>query len=157
MTQWRTLAHIVMDPLAADWRDQLAQRLGERPRRIGAWAELALYGARLCLEAAHEPQLAAGVQLRVGSFSGPMNTTRLIAKQARSSLPQPFAFMQSQPSYALAVLSQYLAWQGDARFTLCRDKSALLQLAQHECGAEGLLFGWLEEDRCTEWWRFVRA
>ena len=68
----------------------------------------------------------------------------------------PFAFMQSQPSQMLAALSQHLAWQGDARFTLSRDKHAVLQLAQQECGAAGLLIGWVEEDQRTEWWRMVR-
>jgi hypothetical protein len=156
MSSWRTLAHVVADPLPADWRDQLAKRLGQRPRRMGPWAELALYGARLCLDAAQEPALAAGAQLRVASLSGPLSASRTITGQARTGLPMPFAFMQSQPSQMLAALSQHLAWQGDARFTLCRDKQAVLQLAQQECGAAGLLIGWVEEDQRTEWWRMVR-
>ncbi len=153
MSDWRTLAHVVVDPLPADWREQLARRLGQRPRRIGAWAELALYGARLCLDAAGESTLPARAQLRVASLSGPLAATRVIAEQARSSLPMPFAFMQSQPSQMLAALSQQLAWQGDARFMLCRDKDAVLRLARLECGPAGVLIGWVEEDRRTEWWR----
>lgn len=155
MTGWRTLAHVVVDPLPADWRDQLAQRLGQRPRRIGPWAELAVYGARLCLDAAQEPVLPAGAQLRVASLSGPMNATRAVAEQAVAGLPLPFSFMQSQPSQMLAALSQHLAWQGDARFTLCRDAQATLQLAQAECGPAGLLIGWVEEDQRTQWWRLA--
>ncbi|MEO8154189.1 MAG: hypothetical protein ABI605_14050 [Rhizobacter sp.] len=155
MRTWQALAHILVDPLPADWREQLAKRLGHRPRRIGPWAELALYGARLCLDAAQETHLPAGVQLRVASLSGPMSATRTIAEQARTSVPMPFTFMQSQPSQMLAALSQHLAWQGDARFTLCRDRFALLQLAQHECGEGGLLIGWVEEDTRTEWWRLA--
>jgi hypothetical protein len=155
MSPWRTLAHVVVDPLPADWRDRLAERLGQRPRRIGPWAELALYGARLCLDSAQEPALPAGAQLRVASLSGPMAATRTIAEQARLGLPMPFAFMQSQPSQMLAALSRHLAWQGDARFTLCRDQAAVLALAQQESGAAGLLLGWVEEDRRTEWWRMV--
>ena len=155
MSTWHTAAHVLVDPLPADWRERLATRLGQRPRRIGPWAELALYGARLCLDAAGESALPPGTQLRVASLSGPLGASRLISEQARSGLPMPFAFMQSQPSQMLAALSQHLAWQGDARFTVCRDRDALLQLAVHECGAAGLLFGWVEEDLRTEWWRVL--
>lgn len=155
MNGWRTLAHVVVDPLPADWREQLAKRLGQRPRRIGPWAELALYGARLCLDAAQEAALPAGTQLRVASLNGPVSATRAVAEQAGAGLPLPFSFMQSQPSQMLAALSQHLAWQGDARFTLCRDPQALLQLAQAECGPGGLLIGWVEDGQRSEWWRLA--
>lgn len=148
-------AHVVVDPLPPDWREQLAQRLGARPRRIGEWAELALHGARLCLDAAGEDTLPAGATLRVASLSGPMAATRAVAEQARASLPLPFTFMQSQPSQMLAAVSQALRWQGDARFVVCRDVQATLRLAQLESGPAGLLIGWVEEARRTEWWRFV--
>ena len=160
MKAWHMLAHVVVDPLPADWRDRLALRLGERPRRIGPWAELALYGARLCLDEVREQVLPAGVQLRLASLSGPASATAAIIEQARTGLPKPYSFMQSQPSHALAVLSQHLAWQGDARFTLCRDEAAVLQLAQRECEAceaSGLLIGWVEEGRRSEWWRWRRC
>ncbi|HEX3138821.1 MAG TPA: hypothetical protein VHQ87_02130 [Rhizobacter sp.] len=154
-TRWRTAAHVVIDPLPADWREQLARRLGQRPRRIGAWTELALYGARVCLDAAQEEALPAGALLRVASLSGPRSATHAIVEQSRMGLPMPFSFMQSQPSQMLAALGQHLAWQGDARFTLCRDREATLQLAQLESGAPGVLIGWVEEDLRTEWWRLV--
>ena len=154
MTTWHTVAHVALDPLPLDWRDQLATRLGRRPRRIGICAELALYGARLCLDAAQEPVLPSGALLRMASFNGLLAITQAIAEQARTGLPMPFAFMQSQPSQVLAALSQHLAWQGDARFVLCRDAHALRQLAQLECGAAGVLIGWVEDQR-TEWWRLV--
>ena len=156
MNSWRTIAHINVDPLPSDWREQLTTRLGQRPRRIGQWAELALYGARLCLDAAHEPVLPSGVQLRVASLSGPLQASHSIVEQARTGLPRPFTFMQSQPSQMLAALSQHLAWQGDARFTVCRDTQAVMQLAQLESGAGGLLIGWVEENSRTAWWRMVR-
>jgi hypothetical protein len=155
MSTWRLMAHVAVDPLPPDWRDHLAQRLGERPRRIGPWAELALYGARLCLDAAQEAALPADAKLRVASFSGPLHATRTMAKQAQTGLPMPFVFMQSQTSHMLAALSRHLAWQGDACFTLCRDRHAVLQLAQQECSSAGLLIGWVEEDVRSEWWRMV--
>ncbi|HEY0819849.1 MAG TPA: hypothetical protein VGD46_13790 [Rhizobacter sp.] len=150
-------AHVVLDPPPAGWREQLARRLGTRPRRIGGWAELALHGARLCLDAAQEEQLPAGALLRVVGVHGPMGATRLAAEQAREGLPLPFTFMQSQPSQMLAALGQHLGWQGDARYVLSRDAQASLQLAQLECGSGGLLLGTVDEDRRTEWWRFLRS
>jgi len=155
MSTWQTLAHVTIDTLPADWREQLAQRLGQRPRRIGAWAELALYGARQCLDAADEDVLPEGVQLRVASLHGPLTATAAITAQSRSGLPMPFSFMQSQPSQMLAALALQLGWRGDARFTVSRDAQALLQLARLECGPQGVLIGWVEEDRRTEWMRLV--
>jgi hypothetical protein len=154
---WRVASHVVADPLPADWREQLVQRLGTRPRRIGAWAELALYGARRCLDEAGEAALAPGASLRVASLGGTMDATRVIARQSLTGLPLPFDFMQSQPSQMLAALGQHLGWQGDARFVQCRDAQATLALAQLESGTAGLLFGWVESGRRTEWWRFVRT
>lgn len=147
-------AHVVFDPLPADWRDQLARRLGTRPRRIGGWAELALFGARLCLDAAQEEQLPTGALLRVVGVHGPMEATRVVAEQATQGLPLPFTFMQSQPSQTLAALSQHLGWQGDARYVLSRDAHATLQLAQLEAGPTGFLIGTVTEDHRTEWWRY---
>lgn len=156
ISNWRVVAQVCLDPLPNDWREQLIQRIGQRPRRIGGWAELALYGARLCLDAAQEAMLPSAVQLRVASLSGPLTASRSIIEQARSSLPRPFTFMQSQPSQLLATLSQHLQWQGDARFTVCRDRDAVLELAKLECSTAGLLIGWVEEDTRTQWWRLAR-
>lgn len=157
VSAWHVSAHVVVDTVPADWRDRLAERLGQRPRRIGPFAELALYGARLCLDAADETALPIGAALRIGSRLAPMAAARAIAEQSRTGLPMPFAFMQSQPSQMLAALSQHLAWQGDARFALCQDTHAALQLAQQDADAsQGLLIGWIEEGRHTEWWRLTR-
>lgn len=155
MSPWRIAAHVRIDPLPTDWQDQLALRLGKRPRRIGRWAELALYGARLCLDAAQEAQLSPGAKLRVASRNSSLSVFPSIAGQARAGLLMPFAFMQSQPSQMLAALSQCLAWQGDACFTLSRDPDQLLQLAQLDCSPAGLLMGWVDEDLRTEWWRLL--
>jgi hypothetical protein len=160
MTAWREKARFVADPLPADWREQLVRRLGLRPRRLGPWAELALYGARECLTLAGETALPPGAVLRLASFSGPRSATRSIASQAAEGLPMPFAFMQSQASHTLAALSEHLAWRGDARFVLQRDRSALQDLAELEAraaGATSLLFGWVEEDLSTDWRWLVPA
>jgi hypothetical protein len=152
---WRLLAHEIVNPLPADWRAQLAVRLGQRPRRLGAWVELALFGARRCLDAAGEDVLAHGALLRVASLSGPRSATATVADQVRHGLPLPVAFMQSQPGQMLAALSLHLGWRGDASFVACRDRAMLLRLVQAESGAAGLLIGWVEEGEGCEWWRMV--
>ena len=53
MTAWRTLAHH-NTPVPPDWRERVAMRFDQRLRRIGIWAELGLFGARACLDAAGE-------------------------------------------------------------------------------------------------------
>lgn len=160
MIAWHEKARFVADPLPADWREQLARRLGQRPRRLGPWAEQALYGARECLAQAGETALPEGAVLRLASFSGPRSATRTIALQATEGLPMPFAFMQSQASHTLAALSEHLGWRGDARFVLQRDRAALRAFAEMEAtaaGATNLLFGWVEEDRSTDWCWLVPA
>jgi hypothetical protein len=159
-SQWRITAHTVVDPSTEpDWRDQLAARLGQRPRRIGPWAELALHGARRCLDEAGETTLPPSASLRVASLSSAGLATQACIAQCRTGLPMPFSFMQSQPSQMLAALSQHLAWQGDAGFVVSRDKAAVRRLAEREAGPAGVLLGWVEEGdaaRC-EWWRLVPA
>jgi hypothetical protein len=153
MTAWRTVAHAAAWPPPPDWQDQLAARLGQRPRRIGVWAELAIYGALRCLDNAKASHLPGDVALRVASLRGPLNATRAAMAQCRDGLPMPFTFLQSQPSQMLAALSRHLAWQGDACLVVSRDRQALLALAKREAGPAGVLVGWVEEgpQMGTEW------
>ncbi|MDM0074478.1 hypothetical protein QTH90_08800 [Variovorax sp. J2P1-59] len=155
---WRLAAHVVADPPPPDWRHALAERLGARPRRIGVWAELALHGAWQCLDAAGETSLPADARLRVASLSGPAAATRASLEQLRAGLPLPFDFMQSQPALMLAALAKGLAWRGDASFMVCRDLPLLTRVALQGAGPEGLLLGWIEEQRDayrSEWWRWL--
>ena len=157
---WRVASHVEADPPPLAWRDDLAKRLGHRPRRLGLWAELALYGACRCLDAAGERALPARARVRVASLSGAQSATRASVGQLRSGLPMPFSFMQSQPALMLAALGQALAWQGDASFVVSRDPQALQRLALQGAGADGLLLGWVEEEGealRTGWWRLVPA
>lgn len=160
---WQVTAHVLADPPPPDWRDGLAQRLGYRPRRIGPWAELAVYGARQCLDAAGEAALPAGARLRVASLSGPRSAMRASVAQLATGLPMPFSFMQSQPALMLAALGQGLAWQGDATFVAARDPVAVQQMAVRGAGLQGVLLGWVEEGAepgdplRTEWWRLRPA
>jgi hypothetical protein len=162
---WRVIGHFSASPLAADWREQLALRLGQPPRRIGLWAELALYGARHCLDLAGEDTLPADALLRVASFVGPRRAIRESVRQFSANTLLPFSFLQSLPNQMLAGLSQYLDWQGDACLMLHSDPAALLRLARHECGPAGVLIGWVDEGgdaesdapspMSTEWLRLL--
>ena len=148
---WQPIAEVRIEPLPPDWPADLARLLGERPRRLGPWTELALYGALRCLAAAGQATLPAGAQLRVASLSGPALATAALLAQARDGGPMPFTFLQSQPSQMLAALARALHWQGDARFVLCRDAPALRALAELETSGDDLLLGWVEEHHGTHW------
>lgn len=149
----RVVAHVRIAPPPAGWRDALAARLGQRPRRLGGWAELALHGALACLDEAGEPTLPAGATLVVASQWGPLSAIRDIVSQSADGLPMPFSFMQSQPGLMLSALCRHLAWSGDARFVTGRDLASMVDLAETGLGAAGLLFGWVDEDRRSDWWR----
>ncbi|MDP9930401.1 hypothetical protein J2X90_001047 [Variovorax paradoxus] len=162
MSEWRTVAHFSADPLPADWRDRLAHRLGRRPRRVGLWTELAMYGARCCLDAAGEHALPAGARLRVSSMRGAWGATHAGLAQLDAGALMPFTFMQGQPALMLAEVCRCLEWQGDASFALCRDPQQLLRLSRLGVGSAGLLLGVVEEERNgekprSEWWRLVPA
>ncbi|HMS27176.1 MAG TPA: hypothetical protein PKC80_07355 [Burkholderiaceae bacterium] len=144
-------------PVPDNWRDQLASHLGQRPRRVGVWAEVALFGALECLANHGLKQLPTHAVLRVASQYGPTEAIALAWQAcAENGLPMPFDFLQSQPSQMLAALSQYLKWVGDAKFI--SHESAALLMAQMQAEAQvlrlqaeqmqrpwfGLLFGMVD-------------
>ncbi|MFO1263518.1 MAG: hypothetical protein U1E84_09315 [Rhodoferax sp.] len=98
---------------APDWREQLAARLGARPRRLGLWAELGLYGALQCLGSNVRPTDQAA--LLVCSQFGPASLLQEALGQVHEGLPLPHTFLQIQPNQLLATLSAQLGWRGDAR------------------------------------------
>jgi hypothetical protein len=103
--------------LPADWRDQLASMLGTRPRRIGLWAEMAIFGARRCLDATGSGELPSGAVVRIASDCGPVEALAQVGSAFEAGLlPMPFDFLQSQPSQMLAAFSLHMKWRGDASF-----------------------------------------
>lgn len=146
-------------PPAEGWRDRLAHRLGEKPRRIGTWAELGLYGALSCMTAAGEPTLPAGALLLVASRSGTQAATRVALDQMQDDLPMPLTFLQTQPSQLLAMLAARLGWQGNACFVAGATLDQLRELAELQVGPAGALIGWIDdvEDGSTEWLRVFRS
>ncbi|HSD36746.1 MAG TPA: beta-ketoacyl synthase N-terminal-like domain-containing protein [Rhodocyclaceae bacterium] len=137
--------------LAENWQALLAARLGQRPRRIGTWAEIGLHGALQCMDAAGEAVLPAGAILRIASLHGPMDAIRQTLQAIREDgIAMPFGFLQSQPGQLPAILAQALQWQGNARFVNQRSPFALIQTACCEAGPQGVLLGWLEESQSAD-------
>ena len=152
-TTWKITGRTMADILPEDWREQLASRLGQRPRRIGILAELALYGALDCLASANETTLPKDDVLRVCSLRGPTSAISQVLKQIQQDLPMPFSFLQSQTSQILPALAQALNWQGDAAVIVARDAMALATLSALQAGANGILLGWVEEaEPCQSFW-----
>ena len=132
-------------PPPADWREQLAQMLGAKPRRIGTWAELGLYGALRCMADAGEAKLPQDAQIWLGSRCGTYAATGMVLDQLRDDLPMPLAFLQTQPSQLLALLAAQLNWKGHACFVAGSEPQALMRLAAAQAGNGGVLLGWVDE------------
>ncbi len=145
MKLWRIAGRHFDDPPPADWRQRLATRLGERPRRVGAWVELALYGALQCLDDAGEASLPDAALLSLSTLHGPDIALRAALAEARDGLPLPIGFLTSQPGQALPALARYLDWHGEGRCLSSRAPALALQLACIEAGPAGLLAGWVDE------------
>ncbi len=142
-------------PPSPDWREALAARLGARPRRVGTWAELALYGALECITNAREATLPPEAGILVASHRGPLSATNAVLEQGRTDLPMPLTFLQTQPSQMLALLAAHLGWRGDACFICGREPLDMLRLANARFGAHGMLLGWVDEagQGATSWLR----
>ncbi|MEO5661010.1 MAG: hypothetical protein ABIQ90_14630 [Polaromonas sp.] len=157
MSTFRIIGRCIADPPPADWREQLTARLNVKPRRIGTWAELGLYGALGCLADAGETKLPVQACLILSSQHGPVTPLRNAFEQAQEDLPMPLTFLQTQPSQLLATLAARLSWRGDARFITHADPRALLQLAAAQNNLHGMLVGWVEESGAgrSVWLRLI--
>lgn len=141
----RVSGRCAAQPPAPEWRAQLAQMLGAKPRRMSLWAELALYGALRCLAEAGETSLPSDAQIWLGSHRGTYAATADTLAQSRDDLPMPLLFLQTQPSQLLALLGAHAGWIGQACFVAGGAPEQLLQLAVAQMGAGGLLLGWVDE------------
>ncbi len=157
MSTFRIIGRCIADPPPANWREQLAARLGGKPRRIGIWAELGLYGALQCMTDTGEAKLPAQAGLILASQHGPVTAMWSAFEQAREDLPMPLTFLQTQPSQLLATLTAQLNWRGDARFITHADPHGLLCLAAVQNNRDGLLLGWVDEtdDGRSVWLRLM--
>ncbi len=145
MTTFAIQGRCLAAPPPLDWREQLAGMLGAKPRRIGLWAELGMYGALSCLADAGETTLPQDALLVLGSARGTYSPTGQVLEQMRDDLPMPLTFLQTQPSQLLALLAAQMRWRGQAAFIAGGSPQALLQLASVQCGSAGMLLGWVDE------------
>jgi hypothetical protein len=145
----------IATPPPADWREQLARMLGAKPRRIGTWAELGLFGALNCMATAGEETLPTDAQIWLGSRRGTYAATATVLSQLGDDLPMPLAFLQTQPSQLLAMLAAQVDWKGHACFVAGGDPCSLLRLAAVQANKDGVLLGWLDEmsGGTTSWLR----
>jgi hypothetical protein len=141
-----------------DWREQLAAMLGAKPRRIGLWAELALFGALRCMADAGETRLPPDAILMLGSRYGTHAATVDALGQMADDLPMPLVFLQTQPSQVLALLAEQLSWQGHGSFLAGGNMVDARLLAELQAGTGGALLGWVEDRGAytTHWLRLRR-
>lgn len=146
-------------PPPPDWREKLAQMMGAKPRRIGLWAELGVYGALQCMADAGEAVLPQNALLILVSRRGTYAATDKIIEQMRDDLPMPLAFLQTQPSQLLALLAAQMGWKGYASFVAAPELRALLRLVAAQAGNDGVLIGWVDEmdGGSTNWLRLHRC
>lgn len=159
MTELIVTGQTMEKPPAADWRERLAQMLGEKPRRIGLWAELGLYGALRCMAEAGEKALPRDAVLVVASRRGTHVATRAALDQMQEDLPMPLTFLQTQPSQLLALLAARLEFPGNAVFLAGASLAEARNLAELQAGPGGALVGWVDDPDggATEWLRICRS
>lgn len=131
--------------LPADWRDRLVAMLGAKPRRIGPWAELALYGALRCMAAAEETRLPPDATLVLASRHGTRAATVAALGQMSEDLPMPLLFLQTQPNQVLALLGERLCWRGHGCFLAGGTLADARRMAEVQAGTGGALLGWVDD------------
>ena len=155
MRSFSVTGRCLANPPPADWREQLTQLLGAKPRRIGTWAELGLYGALCCLADAGEKTLPPDAILLLTSRRGTYAATSAALVQMHDDLPLPLTFLQTQPSQLLALLAAQMDWSGHACFLAGAQPQDLLRLAAAQAGDGGVLLGCVDETNggSTNWLR----
>lgn len=159
MSDFSVSGRCLAAPPPVDWREQLTQLLGAKPRRIGTWAELGLYGALRCLADAGEKRLPSDAILLLTSRRGTYVATGVALEQMCGDLLMPLTFLQTQPSQLLALLAAQMDWTGHACFFAAAQPQDLLRLARVQAGAGGALLGCVDETEggLTNWLRLRRS
>ncbi|HWV16389.1 MAG TPA: hypothetical protein VN030_13230 [Cellvibrio sp.] len=133
------------DPVTDDWRQQLIELLGSKPRRLSHWCELGLWGALSCIRRAGQSGLPNSVAIRICCELGAIAATRAALAQTREGLPMPFTFMQTQPGQIFNALGSALGWHGDGLISIYNNpgagEAALLQGLSHSA-----LLAWVDEE-----------
>lgn len=145
MTSFTVSGRCIAAPPPADWPEQLVQLLGTKPRRIGTWAELGLYGALRCMADAGEKTLPPDAVLLLTSRRGTYAATGKALEQMQADALMPLTFLQTQPSQLLALLAAQMDWTGHACFLAAAQPQDVLRLATAQAGAGGALLGYVDE------------
>lgn len=130
--------------VSEDWRKELIDLLGSKPRRLSPWCELGLWGALSCIAKTGQRSLSDAVAIRLYCELGTIATTRKALEQMQEGLPMPFTFIQTQPGQLFNALGITLGWHGDGLTTSYneprRGEASLLQ-GSHQA----ILLAWVEE------------
>lgn len=157
MTGFAVSGRFIAAPPPADWPEQLVQLLGSKPRRIGTWAELGVYGALRCMADAGEKTLPPDAVLLLTSRRGTYAATGKALEQMQADALMPLTFLQTQPSQLLALLAAHMDWTGHACFFAAAQPQDVLRLAAAQAGAGGALLGCVDEmDGGTSNWLRLR-
>ena len=132
-------------PPESNWREQLIDLLGSKPRRLSRWCELGMFGALSCLKKSGQFQLSSEVSLRVYSEYGTIAATRSALEQACEYLPMPFTFMQTQPGQLFNALGTAIGWHGDGYSTAYGDRQRG-ELALLHSFTQSALLAWVDEE-----------
>lgn len=159
MKKFAVSGRCIAAPPPADWPEHLVQLLGSKPRRIGTWAELGLYGALRCMADAGEKTLPPDAVLLLTSRRGTCAATGKALLQMQEGGLMPLTFLQTQPSQLLALLAAQMGWTGHACFLAAAQAQDLLRLATVQAGAGGALLGQVDEINggTSNWLRLRRG
>lgn len=159
MNDFSVIGRCLAAPPPPDWCEHLAQMLGSKPRRIGTWAELGLYGALRCMADAGEKKLPSDAILLLTSRRGTYVATGTALAQMQGDALMPLTFLQTQPSQLLALLAAQLDWTGHACFLAAAQPQDVLRLAAVQAGPGGALLGCVDEmdGGFTQWLRLRRG
>jgi hypothetical protein len=152
----------VEDPASTALGELLTRQLGERPRRLGVFAQLALAGALECRErvralAAEIPSDTA--MLLTSEFAVWMELApRLASFNVNDQAPTPYEFLAVQGNSACLAVAQRLGIAGEVLLLASDDESRDMVVATLASDSPGLLLGRVEIGEC-EWiseWDYFR-
>lgn len=155
MTAYRILCASCR-PVTDNWRTQLVNRLGYKPRRLSQWCELGLWGALESLAQVDQALVNDTLTVRVYTRHSTLNASLQALEQLRSFPPMPFTFLQTQPGQLLGHLGKALNWRGDGVVLTVDSVDSVVPL----CSEGALqLIGWLDDVRqlTSQWLLLQRA
>lgn len=141
---------------------ELERTLGERPRRLGAFARLALVGALACRAQLEPDRLPVGTALLLSSRLAvwPDLAPQLAAFNVRQQAPTPFDFLAAQCNAACLAVARRLGLSGAALFVAVDDAQRMLAVDALARDAPAVLVGRVEVGTpawTSEWSCFVRV